>query len=474
MAQQINPVELSFKAHLAAEEMARRANYAAYRAYYDGDHPTQLTERQRRYLELKTGQTFCGNYCQVVVDALSERLNVTGFTCEQEALQDMIGQWWATNTMDETQIETHLCAARDGDTYIMIDWDGEQGVPRFVHHLASDGAAGVHIHYADGGRSIMYASKRWVVEEGEGAGKVRRLNLYWPDRVEKYQSNEDNEQGNWKPFKDEGDTAWPLPWLDRQGKPLGVPIVHFKNAAAGHVYGLSELGAVLPLQDALNKSLIDYIAAADTTAFQMLFANFDPGSMTIAPGVILWSEKDGAAMNALPASDMASLKGLIDTFVIQIAGVSRTPQYYFQGMGTPPSGESLKAQETGLVSKAKNRQVTWGNAWERVLYQAFKQASTFGATPMEPGVISCQWADAETRNELMHLQALEVKQRLGVPEEQLWSEAGYNAADIAKMQKMKETATSKQETLGSMLLKQFERPGQGTEQAATEQEAALA
>ncbi len=466
--QRIDPIELSYKAHLAAEELNRRANYAAYRAYYDGDHPTQLTDRQRKYLELRTDQNFCGNYCMVVVDALNERLNVTGFTAEKAALQDVIAQWWAANTMDEGQIETHLSAVRDGDTYVMVDWDAEKATPRFVPHLASDGVAGIHVHYADGGRTILYAAKRWLAEEGEGVGKRRRLNLYWPDRIEKYQSDSDVAEGNWQQFKDQGDASWPLPWLDRSGQPLGVPVIHFRNGPAGHMYGLSELTSALPLQDALNKSLIDYIAAADTTAFQMLFANFDPGSMTVAPGSILWSEKENAAMSVLGASDMTALKGLIDTFVIQVAGVTRTPQYYFQGLGVPPSGESLKAQETGLVAKAKHRQVSFGNAWERVLYMAFRLASTFGPTLMEPGVISCQWQDPETRNELQHLQALEAKQRMGIPDEQVWSEMGYSADDIERMKKLKREQEAERQTLGSMLLKQFETPGQTKKENASE------
>jgi len=458
-----NPVQLSFKAWLALEETARRANYIAYRDYYDGDHPTQLTDRQKKYLEIKGDTTFCANYCSVVVDALAERLTVTGFTCENKGAQEVIATWWLENRMDEVQNAVHLAAVRDGDTFVMVDWDEDGGIPAFIHHLANDGSAGVQIVYDDDGKTVLFATKRWLTIVGEGAGKERRLNMYFPDRVEKYVSHDDSEAGDWRPYREEGE-AWPLPWVDATGQPLGVPVVHFRNRPAGQTHGLSELANVIPLQDALNKALIDYIAAMDTTAFQLIFVSgFEPAILTIAPGSLLWSENENAKATALPASDMAGLHGALADIVVQIAGVSRTPQYYFQGMGDPPSGESLKAQETGLVSKAKKRQVSFGNSWEDVMHLGAKLAETFGRQRVEPGHVSAEWKDPETRNELIHLQTLESKSKLGVPEEKLWSEMGYDDEDISKMQAMKAEAQKKRETLGSMLLEKFERAGKPEE-----------
>ena len=66
-------------------DQEREGRYRAYREYYDGEHDTQLTDRQRQYLQLKVGEEFNGNYRPIVVDALVERLTVTGVeTGDQE------------------------------------------------------------------------------------------------------------------------------------------------------------------------------------------------------------------------------------------------------------------------------------------------------------------------------------------------------------------------------------------------------
>jgi len=455
--QKIDYVELTFKAWLAAEELARQANYVAYRQYYEGDQPTLLTQRMRQYLELAANTTFCDNYCGIVADALAERLNVTGFEVDDEGASKLIAQWWRANRMDAQQGDVHTSAVRDGDTYLLVSWDNEKVQPTFTHCLAYDGVAGMHVKYSDGGDQVLWAAKRWMIETGEGAGKRRRVNVYYPDRIEKWVMQRDVDDGRPQPWKDEGDTAWPLPWTGRDGQPLGVPVFHFKNKAVGSQYGLSELAAVIPLQDALNKAIIDYVAAADTTAFQMLFANFDASGLTVAPGHILWGDAESDRMDVIPASNMGGMSAIVCDFVTQIAGVSRTPQYYFQGIGTPPSGESLKSEESGLVAKAQSRQVTFGNAWEDVVRYGLKLEATFGReSPNLECAIDTQWADVQTRNELILLQTLQIKQALGVPKEKLWAEMGYSQDEIDDMVEKADAERAKNASLGSELLKQFE------------------
>jgi len=97
------------------------------------------------------------------------------------------------------------------------------------------------------------------------------------------------------------------------------------------------------------------------------------------------------------------------------------------------------------------------------MHMGAKLAETFGRQRVEPGHVSAEWKDPETRNELIHLQTLESKSKLGVPEEKLWSEMGYDDEDISKMQAMKAEAQKKRETLGSMLLEKFERAGKPEE-----------
>jgi hypothetical protein len=55
-----------------------------------------------------------------------------------------------------------------------------------------------------------------------------------------------------------------------------------------------------------------------------------------------------------------------------VAAQTRTPPHYLLGQsGAFPSGESLKATETGLVAKVKRKQTTFGETWEEAMRLAF-------------------------------------------------------------------------------------------------------
>jgi len=154
--------------------------------------------------------------------------------------------------------------------------------------------------------------------------------------------------------------------------------------------------------------------------------------------------------------------------------VSRTPVSYFQVSGQRPAEGTLKQEESGLVGKARTRQVSLGNAWEDALGLGRRLWNTFGTGPTldETVPISTVWKDAETRNDQLLLETLKIKSELGVPKEQLWAEMGYNAGDIERMQAMVEEAEAASANLGEQLIAAFERApaARGTAPGAAEQE----
>ena len=469
-------VKRSFLQWLVMEDSQRQDVYRAMREYYNGEHDTQLTARQRRYLQIKFGEEFNNNQCPIVVDSLSERLRVTGFDAgESDATQ--YWDWWTQNRMDGLQMATHLAAIRDGDTYLVVEYDQENGRPVFTHELAYDGAEGVKVHYSKEKRNLIeFASKRWQIQQGPETGYRRRLNLYFPDHIEKYQSDSRHFEGNWVAYLEDANAeeqegvlglcGW-LWWTDtslENGEALGVPVVHFRNRDQGYNYGQSELKNVVPLQNALNKAVVDLLAAADTTAFRMLTAiGFDPANVDIAPGSWLWtthppSGDEGASIGFIPGEDMRPLIDLKDAFIIDIARVSRTPLSMFQLTGQVAAEGTLKQQETGLVSKAKDRFVTFGNAWEDAMIMARRLHNAFGEGGLDEDVtLSVQWDDPETRNEKEHLEGLLLKQSLGVPVEELWAEMGYDQEKIAEMRAMRGEEMQQSSNLGGELLRAFER-----------------
>ena len=478
----INPIRMSFVEHLYHEEETRQSKVAMYRDYYDGKHATQLTDRQRTYLELKAEQEFSLNYCPVVVDSLSERLRVTGFDLNGIESKDaaaeesaMYWRWWQQNRMDAQQGIVHTAAARDSVTYMLVSWSNELQRPVFTHEMACVGSEGVKVHYDPAQRGVVaFASKRWLIERGGDAGNVRRLNLYYPDRIEKYISDGEEDKGIWKRYIDVdaygNAQIWPTPWT-ADGKPggeivggvwqprpdaqpLGVPVYVFKNRDQGLNDGQSELEDVIPVQNALNKTLIDMLATADTGAFRILYLLGDAdSSVKVGPGALFRTAQpptgeNSVSFGAIPGEDLRPFIELIDAVAVHIARVSRTPLTAFQmagGGGNRVSGETLKQVETGLVAKARKCQTDWGNSWEDVLAMARKLHNAFGQNengykPLtEDVILSTRWQDAEPRNEEAFLNELKVKREaLQVPLEILWAEAGYTPQQIKDMKETEE------------------------------------
>lgn len=466
-------IQASYLHHLTVDETARQNAYIKYREYYDGDQDTELTERLKKFLDVKGDNAeFNFNLCPIVVDALSERLKVTGFDAGDQG--KIMWGWWDANKMDAKQMIVHQSAIRDGDHYVMVEWDNEAGRPKISNELACTGGEGVKVHYSQEHHGeIEYASKRWIVKRGDRPGKVKRLNLYFDDHIEKYVSTEGDYEGNYRPFLDPptpgaavgteqpgelGACGWYW-WTDtgtEGGNPLGIPIVHYKNKDQGYDWGQSELKDIIPLQNALNKSVIDLVASADVAAFRILVGRGDKWSaLDIFPGAVLNSEKPPgeADMTAIEGEDPAKLISVVDKFTMAIAQVSRTPISYFQASKERPAEGTLKQEESGLVAKAEKCQTTFGNAWEQAMVIARRLANVFGNAKMdEEQSIDCQWKEAQTRNEAQHLQVLVMKKQLGVPDKQIWREMGYNDKHITEFERIKTKAAA-------LAIRQFQQGG---------------
>jgi len=173
----------------------------------------------------------------------------------------------------------------------------------------------------------------------------------------------------------------------------------------------------------------------------------DPGNLTLAPGIVIYSTKSpgmvegegGVSFTKIPGEDLSPQIALKDSFVTEIARVTRTPMSYFQTSGNRPAEGTLKQEEVGLVARANKCQVSFGNAWEDAMTMALKLDNTFGGGNWDTEVqVSTLWDDPETRNAKDHLEALEIKGRMGIPQVTLWAEMGYDAAEIAAMQQTDE------------------------------------
>lgn len=429
------------------------------RDYYDGKHDVKLTDRQKKYLEQHgNGVKFTVNQCPVIIDAAVERLQVISFDVPGEAEEDeeegvgaLLWQWWQQNRMDAVQTEAHRRAIRDRDAYVLVDYDEATKRPRFTLHqrfvdpiVKGGDGYGMWIDYPNDDPFLepIRAVKQWSEKDAEGKTRVRRT-VYYPDRVEKYV----RKGREWQEFRENEGDAWPIPWKTADGKPLGIPVAHLRTP--GFI-----LKDALPLQDALNKTWLDILGGADTTAFRMLVTlgfipttdgkapNSDSSNLLkILPGQMLGTMKP-AGQADVRSIDPASLQPLLETeerIVLRMANTTRTPVGRFITSKQIAGAETQKQQDTPLLGRLRENMTLFGNAWEDMCHIALRLERAFGQRKdLDAEVlVSTVWERPEVRDEKTHMEELQMKQGLGVDDPQLWTEMGYDEAKQTRFMRAK-------------------------------------
>jgi hypothetical protein len=519
----------SFLEHLKNEDESRQQQIRTYRAYYDGDPPTLMTDRQASYLNTEREKNFGVNVCSVIVDVMVERLDVSGFSVQDEVdadtededggesdterIEKKFAEWFNLNRMDSSQNWVFQAALREAESFVIVSWDEKHERPKLSHDYAYDGTSGVKVHTKPGThREIWLASKRWQVDES-----TARLNLYYDNRIEKYINKSGDskfKEAHWLPYVEEdgatelvvieenGSThtaavSW---WTDdgtADGEPLGVPVIPFINRDNGTGRGLSEIDNAIPIQDGINKVVLDLLGAADYTGYQLYWTNGQlPTNVEVYPGAIIpvnSSEDENAGnpqVGVLPAGDMSGMITLVNQMVSLLAGITGTPQSRFTPAAIRPSAGTQRQEESALLAKVNNLHKNWGQSWEDVMRMSARVDSAFGDNSIgdiDDMIINTVWGDVDVRNEKEFMETLAIKrEKLDIPKKQLWREAGYDAAEIEEMEEeqeaaradeLEEQAAKRQANMTDIVLamgasRNADRSGNGQVQTFDEREAA--
>lgn len=430
-------IELALKAF-----RARGPQYRTLDAYYDGKHPlTFATDRYRNAFGTLF-RAFALNICPTVVDAVADRLIVTGVqdenadesSAETSPLAASAWDIWRANRMDRVSGEVHREALKAGDSYVIV-WPDKTGLPRIYSERASQ----VIVHYDESGEdpeAIDWASKAWMLDDGRC-----RLTMYYRDRIEKHVTVSTmsgrglpTKGTAFVPFLLTGE-PWPLPNAWER-----VPVFHFANGAGSGQFGTSELRDVIPIQNALNKSVTDLLIAGEYAAFRQRWATgleipIDPTTgkpLEVFKAAIdrLWAVADTEAkFGEFSESNTAAMRNTVDSFKVDVATVAGTPLHYLNlSEGQWPSGEALKTAEARFVKHVTDRQIAFGNSWEDVLAFALRIQG------IEAEGLTTTWQDASPRSEAEMLQNATMKKGIGVSRKQILRELGYTDDQIAEME----------------------------------------
>jgi hypothetical protein len=445
--------------HRLTKRLADRQPLMAHHdRYYRGQQRQEFLVR--KLLEA-FGTEFRGlafNYCAVVVDALAERMEVQGFRFGDDArAADEAWSIWQRNGLDARFARGLRSGLVKGETALIV-WSDAKGEPVIT---VEDGAQVIVSTDPATGRRRA-ALKSWWDED---AGRMFAT-VYLPGAIHKYQTamlrqptiQRAIRPSSWEPRIVEGE-PWPLP------NPLGVvPVVPIPNRPDMAGVGVSEIASIVPIQDVINANLVQVMLAGQFNAFRQRWAtnvllevNPDTGRpiepWTIAADRLLTAPPPEPGDPEVRFGDFSqtSLEGYIavhETAVQAMATLSRTPPHYFLGAsGVFPSGESLRAAETGLVAKAKDRQQDDGEPLEEVIRLAFLVRSLTASSSAAARYArwaaradtETRWRDPESRTESEHIDALMKQKAIGVPDEMLWERVPYSPQEIARIKALQVT-----------------------------------
>lgn len=437
---------------------SRQKDYALYRDYAAGRHRLAFASDAFRSAFGSLFKQFAYNRCQGVVDALTDRLYVTGWENEGAGRRPLTGAGpvrpdplvqaaeavWDRNMLDAQQGKVYEESATLGDAYVVV-WPGPDGLARIV---PNPGHCCCVLTDEESGATIL-GVKVWRVSRGPYA-KQWRVTVYEPDRITKYVTAGAADE---RPEKAEGLRLYE----DDEGgpelaNPYGVvPLIHFPNNPRMDGWGVSELRDVIPLQDGLNKSVADQLVASEFLAYGQRYAigvepEVDPATgeerMPFRPGIdrVWMVANEAARFGEFAATPVTGFLEAEDAWEVKIARVSKTPLSWLTQTGAAESGESKKMDEAPFVSKVIDRQRTHGPQWA----DAMALALAIDGAPGDAATLAPTWANAEPRSERDAWEVGQLKIAAGVPQEQVWSENGYQEDEVVEFAALKEQRAQEQ------------------------------
>jgi hypothetical protein len=373
------------------------------------------------------------NFANVPVDVVVDRLEINSIVGADDAATQLWQRVWDDNLLGLEAPEIHRTAGKYGDAYV-IAWEGVEEGQVDVH--LNDPLTTRIIYDAENPRVKAYAIKRWGVQ-----GKRVRVNLYYPDHIEKWVTKEGTKgthDADWQPFELPGE-AWPLP------NPHGVvPVFHFRT---GRPYGDPDHERAYGPQRGIDKLVASMAAGIDFNVVPQRWALEEPhgdldaddlydddGADKVVKGEqavsqlkagagTMWLLQNIKSVGQFEPMNPENLLAPITFFVKSMATATRVPVEEFDTGGDQPSGESRRRREAPLVKRVRSRQLSYGSTWQELSEFAL---SLLGVN----ADMTVNWGAISSVDDLEGMEVADTKQRLGVPQHQTLLELGYTADQI--------------------------------------------
>ncbi|MBT2412628.1 phage portal protein [Streptomyces sp. ISL-12] len=386
------------------------------------------------------------NWTALVLDSPSERMHVDGFRFgdpdddseDARKADTEANRIWQENSLDADADLVHYGALSQRRAFTLVE-RGDDGRPVITHETPRQ----VAVEHVQGSRRKLAAGLKLWRDDWTGN---TRATLWTPEQIVDFISETDLVQFSGHAAELRGWDALVLPDADDGSRPndLGmVPLVPFINRRNRRLTGFAEHEDVLSIQNRINLSLINLMAAMKYGAFRQRWAaGLEVGEDPVTGKPIepfqldirrLWTTDDAEVkFGEFAATDLKPYVAAVQAAVQDLAAISRTPPHYLIGAVVNVSGDALKAAETGLISKVRDRQRSFGESWEQTMRLAFRvlgdeaKATTYTAETI--------WRDPESRSIAELADAAVKKSTAGVPWRQRMEDMGYTPGQISRME----------------------------------------
>lgn len=429
-------------ARLYKHLVKRREMVDFFSDYYCGEHPLPWVAPQARDEFRRIVKMTRSNYMGLVCDATAERLNVEGFRFGGEG--DADAETWRiyqANNLDADSDMAWLEAIISGYSYFHVAPNAKN--EKTPHIWVEHPSQAIVEHVPGTNRRERAASLK--VWDDDWTGEVHAV-LQLPTLIYKYRAS-----------RPKGEGRDSLPWAEREVEgeqpngqrknPLGVvSMVEVPNNPRLLHGGVSELYDLTDIQDRVNKTLFDRLQTqefgVDPQKWASAFPDVDEDGN---PNVVEFGRNRMVTTNveetrfgnfAVAPLDPYSLAKRED--VKDIASRSRTPAQYLLGEMSNVNGETLKASESGLISKVKQRMRPFGEALEETMRIARRAANLPDATDARMETI---WTNPQYRTEGELTDAVIKRVASGISSlRQGREDVGYTATQIAQLERDDEKA----------------------------------
>lgn len=343
-------------------------------------------------------------FANLVVEAVLERMKIVAFRSGASGTDNVdqrAWDWWQANCLDADSGLVHRAAVTMSRSYVIVGTDPDE--PKQALVTGEDPRQVIHESMPGRRRKVMAALKTYW----DDVNSCQRAILYLPEKVWYYVSTPDVNRetnrtqlwlaANWQ--VDLSDPLYPNGWGTN---PFGeVPVVPFVNRPDLAGNGLGEFEDVRDILDRINTVVLDRLVISAMQAYRQRYATgvspvddqsapesmFDPGAD------LLWTvEDEKAKFGEFNVTDQTPIIKAVEQDVQYLAAITRTPPHYLLAAITNASGDALATAETGLVSKLIEREIEFGESWEKVYRLAGKVVGT--DIPNDAEVV---WKDPQFR-----------------------------------------------------------------------------